>query len=94
MKYTLLSKWTVLILTLGTVAATIFGIRLTFGGGNILGGVLLIIVGLLIYAVAWIVALLDSIQERNFLWTIGLIVLVPFFVGPAVYGVLGPKNTQ
>jgi hypothetical protein len=93
-KYTLLSKWTVLILTLGTAAATIFGIRLTFGGGNVLGGVLLILVGLLVYAVAWIVALVDSIQERNLLWTIGLIVLVPFFVGPAVYGILGPKNTK
>ncbi len=96
MKYTFLSKWTVLVLTVATVAATIFGIRFAFGNGsdNIGGGILLLVAGLLVYAIAWIIALLDSIQERHFGWSVILIILVPFFVGPAVYGLIGPKNTK
>jgi hypothetical protein len=93
MKYTLLSKWTVLLLTVLTVAMTIFGVKLAFGG-NALSGVLVIVLGVLVYGVAWFVALFDSIQERKYLWSLGLIVLLPLFVGPAIYGLLGPKNTK
>lgn len=96
MKYTFLSKWTVLILTVATAAATVFGIRWTFGDGStsVGAGILLLIVGLVVYAIAWIIALLDSLQERHFGWSIILVVLLPFFVGPAIYGLIGPKNTK
>lgn len=93
MKYTLLSKWTVLLLTLLTVGMTIFGVKLAFGGSP-LPGVLLIVLGVLVYGIAWFVALFDSIQERKYLWSLGLILLLPTFVGPAIYGLLGPKNTK
>ena len=96
MKYTFLSKWTVLVLTVATAAATIFGIRWTFGDGstNVGAGILLLVVGLVVYAIAWLIALIDSIQERRFGWSIMLVVLSVFFVGPAIYGLLGPKNTK
>jgi hypothetical protein len=93
-KYTFLSKWTVLVLTVATAAATIFGIRWTFGADNIGAGILLLIAGLLVYAIAWFIALFDSIQERRFGWSILLVILVPFFIGPAAYGLIGPKNTK
>ena len=94
MKYTLLSKWTVLILTLVTAGLIIGGVKMAFGGGNIGPGILLMVLGALIYAIAWFVALFDSIQERRFGWSVGLIVLVPFLIGPALYGLVGPRNTK
>lgn len=94
MKYTLLSKWTVLILTLVTAGLILGGVKLAFGGGNIGAGILLLLVGVLVYAIAWVVALFDSIQERRFGWSVGLIVLVPFLIGPALYGLVGPHNTK
>jgi hypothetical protein len=94
-KYTFLSKWTVLILTVLTAAAVAFGAKLAFvDQSNIGAGILLFIVGLVVYAIAWFIALLDSIQERHFGWSIILIVLSLFFVGPAIYGLIGPRNTK
>jgi len=95
-KYTFLSKWTVLILTVATAAAIVFGVRWTFGDGstNVGAGILLLVVGLVVYAIAWLIALIDSIQERHFGWSIILIVLSVFLVGPAIYGLIGPKNTK
>jgi len=94
MKYTLLSKWTVLGLTVATAGMLTGGIKLLGGGGNTPAGILLIVVGALVYGIAWLVALFDSIQERRFGWVLGLIVLFPVVVGPAIYGLLGPKNTK
>jgi hypothetical protein len=101
MKYTFLSKWTVLILTVVTVALTVVGIGLIGGGlGSFslpltgIGGVLVILGGVLVYALAWIIALADSIQERAWGWSIGLVVLLPLGVGPLLYSFLGPKNTK
>jgi hypothetical protein len=93
-KYTLLSKWTVLILTLVTVGLIGGGIKLAFGGDNVGVGILLMIVGLPIYAIAWFVALFDSLQEKRYGWSVGLVVLVPFLIGPALYGLIGPRNTK
>ncbi len=93
MKYTFLSKWTVLILTIATFGLTYLGTRL-FAEGQGLWGALAFIVGFLIYAVAWIVALVDSIQERKFVWSVGLFLLLPFGIGPIIYSLIGPKNTR
>ncbi len=93
MKYTFLSKWTVLILTIATFGLTYLGTRL-FAEGQGLWGALAFIVGFLIYAVAWIVALVDSIQERKFVWSVGLLLLLPFGIGPIIYSLIGPKNTR
>ena len=45
-------------------------------------------------AFAWIIALVDSIQERKYLWSVGLFVLLPFGIGPIIYSLIGPKNTR
>lgn len=87
--YTFLSKWTVLGLT-------------AIAGGLIYSGlgpladqrVSLILVGILMYAVGWVIALLDSLQERKFVWTIGLLILSPVLVGPLLYSFFGPRNTR
>jgi hypothetical protein len=98
-KYSFLSKWTVLILTAITIGVGILAISMTFQwpfdlASNIGLGVLLLLVAALVYAVAWIVGFIDSIQERAYGWTVALIVLLPFFVGPLLYSFLGPKNTK
>jgi hypothetical protein len=99
MKVTFLSKWTVLLLTVISIALTVIGVLLA--GGNFFGqasniGLALIAyaVAAIIYAFAWIVAFLDSIQEKRWGWLVVLIVLLPFWIGPVLYALFGPKNTK
>jgi hypothetical protein len=93
-KYTFLSKWTVLILTLITAGLAYYGVS-TLGHGGDTGFALLALVGgLIVYAFAWIIALLDAIQERKLAWIILLIILLPVWVGPLLYSFLGPRNTK
>lgn len=93
MKYTFLSKWTVLILTILTFGLVYLGTYLIAHQEG-LWGWLTLLVSLLIYAFAWIIALVDSIQERKYLWSVGLFVLLPFGIGPIIYSLIGPKNTR
>lgn len=93
MKYTFLSKWTVLAFTIVTFVLSFVGLKL-IGNHNAGLGLLLIAIGGLIYAVAWIIALIDSFQERKFGWSIGLLILLPFGLGPLFYSLLGPRNTK
>jgi hypothetical protein len=93
MKYTFLSKWTVLILTVLTFGLGYYGYRL-IGEQQAGSGLLALAIGALIYAVAWIVAFFDSIQERRLGWVIGLVVLLPVGIGPILYSVIGPRNTR
>ena len=92
-KYTFLSKWTVLILTLITFGLVYLGISL-IGRGQTFSAVLALLVAALIYVFAWFIALFDSIQERRWGWLVGLIILLPFGIGPIVYSVIGPRNTK
>jgi hypothetical protein len=92
-KYTFLSKWTVLILTLITFGLVYLGVSL-FGRGQTFSGILALLIGALIYVFAWFIALFDAIQERRWGWLVGLIVLLPFGIGPIVYSVIGPHNTK
>ena len=96
MKYTFLSKWTVLILTIVTAVLAYLGISFINGtlGPNGALGALFLIVGVLVYAIAWIIGLADSIQERRWGWTIAMIILVFFWVGPLLYSLFGPRNTK
>lgn len=102
MKYTFLSKWTVLLLTLVTVALGALGLAflgVTFGDRlhldhNVGYAVLAFVVGFVVYALAWIVGFLDSLQESRFGWSIGMVLLIPFLIGPILYSVLGPRNTR
>jgi len=92
-KYTFLSKWTVLIMTVITIALSFIAFN-QFGSNHPLRGGLILLLGFLIYAVAWIVALLDSIQEKKFGWSVGLVLLLPFGIGPLLYSLIGPRNTK
>jgi len=99
MKVTFLSKWTVLLLTIISIALTVIGVLI--GQGNFFGmasniglALLAYVVAAIIYAIAWIVALLDSIQEKRWGWLVVLIILLPFWIGPVLYALIGPKNTK
>jgi hypothetical protein len=97
-----LSKWTVLLLTLVTAGLIVLGFGLfgaTFGGAiqlepNIGLGVLSLLGAVAVYALAWVIGFIDSIQERRFGWTAAMVVLVPFLIGPVLYSVFGPRNTR
>jgi hypothetical protein len=98
-KYTFLSKWTVLILTVITVGLFILFTSLTFQtpinlASNIGLGLLMLLLAVIVYAIAWIVGFIDSIQERAYGWTVALFLLLPFFIGPLLYSFFGPKNTR
>ena len=99
LKFTFLSKWTVLILTIVTVGLVVLFSSFTFqtpveGINNPALGVLLLLLAILVYAIAWIVGFIDSIQEKAYGWTVALFLLLPFFVGPLLYSFFGPKNTR
>jgi len=94
-KYTFLSKWTVLILTVITAALFFVGYtQFAATPSHFVKGGLVVALGFLIYAFAWIVALLDSIQEKKFGWSVGLVLLLPFGIGPLLYSLIGPRNTK
>lgn len=99
MKVTFLSKWTVLLLTVISVVLTIAGVLLAQGrlfqvGTNIGLSVLAFVIAAIIYAIAWFVALFDSIQEKRWGWLVTLIILLPVWIGPLLYSLIGPKNTK
>jgi hypothetical protein len=96
MKYTFLSKWTVLVLTLLTVLLIWVGVSRAFIATphDPLVGTLLIMLGAFVYALAWIVAFIDSVQEKVYAWSVVLLLLLPFAVGPLFYSLIGPKNTK
>jgi hypothetical protein len=48
-----------------------------------------IIVGGLVYAFAWIIGVLDSLQARRLGWLVALILLLPLGVGPLLYSIFG-----
>ena len=88
MKYTFLSKWTVLILTVVTAALAYVGFSFLNGtfGTNALLGTLALLVGGLVYAIAWISGAPG--------WTVALVILLPVWVGPLLYSLFGPRNTK
>lgn len=99
MKVTFLSKWTVLLLTIISIALTVIGVLLAqgrfFGQASNFGLTLLaFVIAAIIYAIAWIVAFLDSIQEKRWGWLVTLIILLPVWIGPVLYALIGPKNTK
>jgi hypothetical protein len=96
MKYTFLSKWTVLVLTLITAGLAGLGYYLEFvaSAQHPWYALLALFAGLVVYTFAWIIAALDAIQERKWGWVIGLIVLLPLWIGPALYSLIGPRNTK
>jgi uncharacterized oligopeptide transporter (OPT) family protein len=98
-KYTFLSKWTVLVLTIVTAGLVVLFTSLTFqtpidGINNPALGILLLLLAILVYAIAWIVGFIDSVQEKAYGWTVALFLLLPFFIGPLLYSFFGPKNTR
>ncbi len=65
-----------------------------FGKQHRLLSLIAYLVAAVVYLIAWIVALFDSIQERRWGWLIALIILSPVLIGPLLYSVIGPKNTK
>lgn len=98
MKYTFLSKWTVLILTAITAGLVYLGYMFTLGApagaAHPFYAVLALVGGLVVYALGWLIALIDSIQEGKWAWTIFLVLLLPIWIGPLLYSFFGPRNTK
>ena len=86
-RYTFLSKWTVLSLT--AVAAVMVYLAATQANHFLFG-----FIAVVVYGFAWLIGVLDSLQEGKWGWAIGMIVLAPLLVGPLLYSFFGPKNTR
>jgi hypothetical protein len=100
MKYTFLSKWTVLLLTLVTAGLATLGYYLAFGfqtpnfQPHPLYAILALLGGLAIYLFAWLIGVLDAIQERRWGWVLAMLLLLPLWIGPLLYSLFGPPNTK
>jgi hypothetical protein len=57
-------------------------------------GFLAIVIGSLIYTLAWLIALLDSLQAGRIGWSVAMILLLPLGIGPLLYGILGLSRTR
>jgi len=57
-------------------------------------GLLAIVIGSLVYSLAWIIALLDSVQAGRTGWLVALILLLPLGIGPLLYGILGLSRSD
>jgi hypothetical protein len=57
-------------------------------------GLLAIVIGSLVYTLAWMIALLDSLHAGRVGWSVALILLLPLGIGPLLYGLLGLGRTR
>lgn len=57
-------------------------------------GLLAIVIGSLVYTLAWTIAVLDSLQAGRSGWSIALVLLLPLGIGPLLYGILGLGRTK
>lgn len=55
-------------------------------------GLAAIIVGGLVYALAWVIGVLDSLLARRLGWSLALILLLPLGIGPLLYSIFGLRN--
>jgi uncharacterized membrane protein len=51
-----------------------------------------IVIGGLVYAFAWIIGVLDSLQSRRLGWLLALILLLPLGIGPLLYSIFGLQH--
>jgi len=57
-------------------------------------GLSAIIIGGLVYGLAWIIGVLDSLQGHRLGWLLALILLLPLGIGPLLYGIFGLRNIR
>jgi hypothetical protein len=93
MRHVRRGKATLLIMSLISVGLMTLGFIETQGHQPGVG-LLAIVIGSLTYTLAWIVALLDSLQAGRVGWSVALIVLLPVGIGPLLYGILGLGRTR
>jgi hypothetical protein len=55
-------------------------------------GLAAIIVGGLVYALAWVIGILDSLLARRLGWSLALILLLPLGIGPLLYSIFGLRT--
>ncbi|MGO8946230.1 MAG: hypothetical protein ACLQUY_00920 [Ktedonobacterales bacterium] len=79
---------TLLVMTVIAVGLTLLGFS-EISSRQTSVGLLAIIIGSMVYALAWTIALLDSLQARRPGWSLALILLLPLGVGPLLYSLIG-----
>ncbi len=57
-------------------------------------GILAIVVGGMIYVLAWTIAIMDCILARRFRWSLALAILMPLGIGPLLYGLFGLHGSR
>jgi hypothetical protein len=57
-------------------------------------GILAIIIGGVVYVLAWVIAVLDCILARRYRWSLALAILMPLGIGPLLYGLFGLRSSR
>jgi hypothetical protein len=88
MQHVARGRWILLFMTAIAIALSLLGFQ-QISAGQVGVGWAAIVVGGLVYAFAWIIGVLDSLQSRHFGWLLALILLLPLGVGPLLYSIFG-----
>jgi hypothetical protein len=79
-------------MTLIAIGLTALGYQQSSTGQNGTG-VAAVIVGGLVYALAWVIGVLDSLQARRLGWSLALVLLLPLGIGPLLYSIFGLRSS-
>ena len=81
-------RLTLLVMTVIAVGLTLLGFS-EISSSQSSVGILAIIVGGMVYALAWTISLLDSLNTHRPGWSLALVLLLPLGVGPLLYSLIG-----
>jgi hypothetical protein len=91
MQHVTRARWTLVLRPLIAIGLTVLGYWQS-STGQAGTGLAAIIVGGLVYALAWVIGVLDSLLARRLGWSLALILLLPLGIGPLLYSIFGLRS--
>ena len=92
MQHVTRARWSLVAMTLIALGLVALGYWQS-ATGQAGTGLAAIIVGGLVYALAWMIGVLDSLQARRLGWSLALVLLLPLGIGPLLYSIFGLRST-
>ena len=92
MQHVTRARWALVFMTVTAIGLTGLGYWQS-STGQTGTGLAAIIVGGLVYALAWMIGVLDSLQTRRLGWLLALILLLPIAIGPLLYSIFGLRSS-
>jgi ABC-type Co2+ transport system permease subunit len=91
MQYVTRARWALVLMTVIAIGLMVLGYWQS-STGQTGTGLAAIMVGGLVYALAWAIGVLDSLLARRLGWSLALILLLPFGIGPLLYSIFGLRS--